>query len=137
MSAIDYVFAREIAAREHVTVGVIDSTWGGTPADNWVSTDAFATDAPLAPAIDTHARFQQEQTDADLALAAEARETLRSGHPAASPRPPMAPSGRGIPAIIPLQCHGCALYRLRHQGRDLVSGKPTATWRVRLIMPTC
>jgi sialate O-acetylesterase len=73
-SAIGYFFAREIAAREHVTVGVIDSTWGGTPADSWVSTDAFATDATLAPAIDARARFQQEQTDADLALAAEARE---------------------------------------------------------------
>jgi sialate O-acetylesterase len=73
-SAIGYFFAREIAAREHVTVGVIDSTWGGTPADSWVSTDAFATDTALAPAIDARARFQQDQTDADLALVAEARE---------------------------------------------------------------
>lgn len=73
-SAIGYFFAREIAARENVTVGVIDSTWGGTPADSWVSTDAFAADPTLAPAFDARARFQQEQTDADLALAAEARE---------------------------------------------------------------
>ncbi len=73
-SAIGYFFAREIAAREHVTVGVIDSTWGGTPADSWVSTEAFATDATLTPAFDARARFQQDQTDADLALAAEARE---------------------------------------------------------------
>ncbi|WP_380783660.1 sialate O-acetylesterase [Sphingomonas sp. R86520] len=73
-SAIGYFFAREIAEREHVTVGVIDSTWGGTPADSWVSTDAFATDATLAPAVDARARFQQDQSDADLALAAEARE---------------------------------------------------------------
>lgn len=73
-SAIGYFFAREIAARENVTVGVIDSTWGGTPADSWVSTDAFATDLNLAPAIDARARFQEDQTDADLALAAEARE---------------------------------------------------------------
>jgi sialate O-acetylesterase len=73
-SAIGYFFAREIAAREHVTVGVIDSTWGGTPADSWVSTDALASDAALAPAIDARTRFQQDQTDADLATIAEARE---------------------------------------------------------------
>jgi len=47
-SAIGYFFAREIAARQHVTVGIIDSTWGGTPADSWVSTDALASDAALA-----------------------------------------------------------------------------------------
>ena len=39
-----------------------------------MSTDAFATDATLAPAIDARARFQHDQADADLALAAEARE---------------------------------------------------------------
>lgn len=73
-SAIGYFFAREISAREHVAVGVIDSTWGGTPADSWISADAFAADAALAPAIDARVRFQEDQTDADLALAAEARE---------------------------------------------------------------
>lgn len=31
-SAVGYFFARDIAAREHVTVGVINSSWGGTPA---------------------------------------------------------------------------------------------------------
>lgn len=88
-SAVAYFFAREIAAREHVTVGIIDSTWGGTPADSWVSTDAFAADATLAPAIDARGRFQQEQTDADLALVAEAREDAATrasgGKPAARP----------------------------------------------------
>lgn len=91
-SAIGYFFAREIAAREHVTVGVIDSTWGGTPADSWVSTDAFATDATLAPAIDARARFQQDQTDADLATVAEAPEDAAilasGGKPPTHPCPP-------------------------------------------------
>ena len=73
-SAIGYFFAREIAARERVTIGVIDSTWGGTPADSWVSAEAFATNPALTPAFDARARFQQEQADADLALAAESRE---------------------------------------------------------------
>lgn len=73
-SAIGYFFAREIAAREHVTVGVIDSTWGGTPADSWVSMAALGSDPSLSPAFAARARFEQEQADKDAAIAAEQRE---------------------------------------------------------------
>lgn len=36
-SAVAYLYARELAARLHVPVGVIDATWGGTPAEAWTS----------------------------------------------------------------------------------------------------
>ena len=36
-SAVAYFFGREIAAKEGVTVGLIDTTWGGTPAHAWIS----------------------------------------------------------------------------------------------------
>jgi sialate O-acetylesterase len=73
-SAIGYFFAREIAAREHVTVGVIDSTWGGTPADSWVSMAALGADPSLSPAFAARARFEQEQADREAAIAAEQHE---------------------------------------------------------------
>ena len=73
-SAIGYFFAREIAARERVTVGVIDSTWGGTPADSWVSTAGFGSDPSLLPAFAARARFEVEHADPDAQRAAEARE---------------------------------------------------------------
>ncbi len=38
-SAVAYFFAREISRREHVAIGVIDSSWGGTPIDAWISLD--------------------------------------------------------------------------------------------------
>ncbi|HEY4356177.1 MAG TPA: sialate O-acetylesterase [Acidobacteriaceae bacterium] len=41
-SAVAYFFAREISAKEHVPIGIIDSTWGGTPAHAWMSSDAIA-----------------------------------------------------------------------------------------------
>ena len=47
-SAIAYFFGREISQREHVPIGLIDSTWGGTPADSWVSMLTLGTD-PAAP----------------------------------------------------------------------------------------
>ncbi len=72
-SAVGYFFAREIAAREHVTVGMVDSTWGGTPADSWVSIGGFA-DPALAPAFAARARFERDHADPDAQRAAEARE---------------------------------------------------------------
>lgn len=36
-SAVAYLYARELAEKLHVPVGVIDATWGGTPAEAWTS----------------------------------------------------------------------------------------------------
>lgn len=40
-SAIAYFFARELSQQLHIPVGVIDSTWGGTPAEAWTSAEAL------------------------------------------------------------------------------------------------
>jgi sialate O-acetylesterase len=48
-SAVAWYFAREISQREHVPVGVIDSTWGGTVAEAWTSLVALGGDASLSP----------------------------------------------------------------------------------------
>ena len=48
-SAIAWYFARDLEAREHVPVGVIDATWGGTIAESWVRLTALGEDASLAP----------------------------------------------------------------------------------------
>lgn len=73
-SAVGYFFARTLAAREHVTVGVIDSTWGGTPADSWVSLEGLAADPALLPAFAARARFARGEADRPAELVAEARE---------------------------------------------------------------
>jgi sialate O-acetylesterase len=36
-SAVAYFFGRKISERENVPIGLIDSTWGGTPAQSWIS----------------------------------------------------------------------------------------------------
>jgi sialate O-acetylesterase len=48
-SAVAWYFARDIQQREHVPVGVIDSTWGGTVAESWTRLAALGEDASLAP----------------------------------------------------------------------------------------
>ncbi len=41
-SAVAYFFGRQIAEEEKVPVGLIDSTWGGTPAQSWISAEGVA-----------------------------------------------------------------------------------------------
>lgn len=36
-SAVAYFFGREIHQKEKVPIGLIDATWGGTPAESWTS----------------------------------------------------------------------------------------------------
>ncbi|HEX4311823.1 MAG TPA: sialate O-acetylesterase [Acidobacteriaceae bacterium] len=70
-SAVAYFFGREIAAKENVPVGLIDSTWGGTPADSWVSMDTLGTHPDLLPAFAARAQFADEQINLKDKLAAE------------------------------------------------------------------
>jgi sialate O-acetylesterase len=72
-SAVAYFFAREINQREHVPIGVIDSSWGGTPIDSWISLDALSADASLMPAFAARAQFADMQTHRDRMQSAETR----------------------------------------------------------------
>ncbi len=40
-TAVGYFFAREIVKRLHVSVGLINATWGGTMVETWTSRGAF------------------------------------------------------------------------------------------------
>jgi len=83
-SAVAYFFGREVAAKENVPVGLIDSTWGGTPADAWVSMDTLGTNPSLFPAFASRAHFANGLTDLDARMAAEKAETaaaLAAGKP--------------------------------------------------------
>lgn len=73
-SAVAYFFGREIASREHVAVGLIDSSWGGTPAESWVSLDALSADASLMPVFASWAKMANERASFEAMLAAEKRE---------------------------------------------------------------
>jgi len=73
-SAAAYFFGRELNAHEHVPIGLIDATWGGTPAEAWVSLEAISRDAALMPIFATRAQMMQSQADAQLIAAAERRE---------------------------------------------------------------
>jgi sialate O-acetylesterase len=73
-SAVAYFFGREIQQKEHVPIGLIDSTWGGTPVEAWTSFDALSADASLMPALASWARFADQQTRLAAVEAEEKRE---------------------------------------------------------------
>ncbi len=72
-SAVAWYFAREIERREHVPVGVIDSTWGGTVAESWVRLTALGEDAALNPLFASRGKMLDHGADA----AAEIRDEQR------------------------------------------------------------
>jgi sialate O-acetylesterase len=92
-SAVAYLFGREISKREHVPVGLIDSTWGGTPAEAWVSLDSLSADASLMPVFAQWAEKSKDEADIPRLMAAEKREDAAAqaaGQPA--PKHPWHPN---------------------------------------------
>jgi sialate O-acetylesterase len=73
-SAVAWYFAREIQHKEHVPVGVIDSTWGGTVAEAWTRMAALGTDAALAPLFVSWGQMTEHEEDALLAGKQEQRQ---------------------------------------------------------------
>ena len=73
-SAVAYFFGREIAEKEHVAIGLIDSTWGGTPGEAWVSMDGLSRDASLMPIFATWTKMADQQANIPAMLRAEKAE---------------------------------------------------------------
>jgi sialate O-acetylesterase len=109
-SAIAYLFGRDIASKEHVPVGLIDATWGGTPVDSWISMDTLGSNPALLSAFSNRAKFAAAQATTAAQLAAEkatdasakaAGKTLPS-HPWHAPDASWLPAGLYNGMIAPL-----------------------------------
>ncbi len=51
-TAVGYYFAKKLSQQLHVTVGLINSSWGGTQAEDWTSRDAMMASQALKPAAE-------------------------------------------------------------------------------------
>jgi sialate O-acetylesterase len=56
-SAVAYFFGRNLHEKIGVPIGLIESAWGGTPADAWTSLRAISADASLMPVFAEWARM--------------------------------------------------------------------------------
>ena len=50
-TAVGYFFARDLQAARHVPVGIIHTSWGGTPAEAWTSRAALAAFPEIAASL--------------------------------------------------------------------------------------
>ncbi|MGC2660640.1 MAG: sialate O-acetylesterase [Bryobacteraceae bacterium] len=72
-SAVAYFFGRAIEQKENVAIGLIDSTWGGTPAEAWTSYQGLTGDASLMPVFAAWGAMMDGQTGMWLVQNADKR----------------------------------------------------------------
>ena len=104
-SAVAYFFGRELRRKLGVPVGLIHSSWGGTPVEAWTSREALAALPAARPTLDRWAKaleaYPEAQARYEVALerwksdAQRARES--GGKPPRRPRPPSGPSHPHLP----------------------------------------
>ncbi len=101
-SAVAYFFGRELHRTLDLPVGLIHSSWGGTPAEAWTSRPALEAEPDFRPILDRRdqavaawpkAKAKHEQaTAAWKAAAAKAKAEKKP-----APAPPPEPAGPGNP----------------------------------------
>jgi sialate O-acetylesterase len=118
-TAVGFFFAREVHARLRVPLGILHSSWGGTPIESWMSDEARGSTS-LAEVL--RARWRQAMLDwppervvrypqamaiwqeaEDRAKAAGRRNLLPWPQPPATRESPMFPGGLFNAMIAPLQ----------------------------------
>lgn len=80
-SAVAYFFASDLEAHLNVPIGIIDSTWGGTPISSWMSSTLLASHAGFKPVFDKWA------TDQVQVGAIEAQDKQQDAAAAGRPAP--------------------------------------------------
>jgi sialate O-acetylesterase len=101
-SAVEYFFGRHLHQALHVPMGLIESDWGGTPAQAWTSHPALEADPALKFVLDDWDRIltnypaAKQQYDQRLEVWNQAVEKAKADGSKAPNRPP-APQGPGHP----------------------------------------
>ena len=84
-SAAAYFFGVDIQQREKVPIGLIDTSWGGTPAEAWMSLPGLSADASLMPVFAGRASHMDREATERRYMQLE-REAKEAGKPAPPPR---------------------------------------------------
>ncbi len=131
-SAVAYFFGRQLHETLDVPVGIIQTAWGGTPAEAWTRYDHLDADDDFQADHRHVGRSGQNYNEDDVkAKHAAALEKWKAAVAKAKEegkqppqRPPRSTGPQGQPAlpVRAVQRHDRATDSVRHQGRDLVSG---------------
>lgn len=110
-SAVAYFFAREINKATGFPVGIINATWGGTPAESWTKKEVLQSDPDLNQILVRYQKaldvFPEENEKYRTAFAKWRADTSKAKGPA--PRAPMGPTHNQSPyklyngMIVPIE----------------------------------
>jgi len=87
-SAVAYYFAREIQQRTNVPIGLIETYWGGTPAESWTSMHSLAADASLMPVFAERSKTVDHRELSDERREQEFQKALEQAKAEGKPAPP-------------------------------------------------
>lgn len=118
-SAVGYFFGRELHKELKVPVGLIHSSWGGTPAESWTTQDMLASDPDFAPIL---TRWKENETNYPKALAqweeesakakADGKPTPRKpGNPDENPWKPAGLYNAMLQPVVPFAIRGGIWYQ--------------------------
>ncbi len=107
-SAVSYFFARDMQQKTGLPFGAIHSSWGGTPAESWVSPIGMAEDPWFirfrlrwARALENYPAAEQWYENARKSWEADAEKLRRTGKaPGPEPRAPMGPLNPHQPSVL-------------------------------------
>jgi sialate O-acetylesterase len=120
-SAVAYFFGRELEDKEHVPIGLIETSWGGTPAEAWTSLDALSADDSLMPVFRYRAHMMENESTTLLklqAMQADVDRAVAQGKSASMPWhldpnawAPAALFNAMIAPLVPLSIRGVIWYQ--------------------------
>ncbi|GAB2943517.1 sialate O-acetylesterase [Hymenobacter coalescens] len=101
-SAVAYFFAQEIHERTKVPIGLINATWGGTPAESWTRREVLEQDPELRPILERYQRGLETypQDYAAYQAALQAYRQAKAADPTirrAAPKEPFGPTSNKSP----------------------------------------
>jgi len=59
-SAVAYFFGRTLNRELNVPIGLIHTSWGGTPAESWTRREILESDDKFIPIVERHERYQAD-----------------------------------------------------------------------------
>jgi sialate O-acetylesterase len=97
-SAVAYYYGRELFDKLNVPIGLINSTWGGTPAESWTKKEVLKADPDLNVILDRYQKkvdnYPQDLQKYETALAKwKSDTTLAKQQGTALPKAPTKPLG--------------------------------------------
>lgn len=116
-SAVGYFFGRALRQDLDVPIGLIDSTWGGSTAEAWMSPDQLAACGLAEPIAQRWARLEGDYHAANTAWEQASASPSAAGKPPRRPSPPPVqhhPSvlwNGMIAPLVPLSMRGVIWYQ--------------------------